>query len=458
MSSGLVRRLVLSAALALAADAGQANPLTLEADALRKLAYAAVASGFAEDALRYTDALLQRDPNDSTALVIRSQALRGLGRIDAARDAARSAWDTANTDPGRFGAAMVMAQALATGGRRTAAQWWLRRAAQHAPTDRAEATAKRDFGYVKSRNPWDIQINTSATPRSNVNNGSRQDTLTLAGLPFEFIIDPEAQALSGFETGFGLSGTYRFSPKGPLRQTSASFGVLTEQVVLSREAKELAPDLSGTDFFYEAVELGILHKRALDSDGRTALRLGATGGHNWFGGDPLSDYFRLEAGLDRSLGAKSMLGFSAVGDRVLRIDSPIQSSDRLEGNLGYTLTIPNGDQLSVGLMVARTVSDSAEIRNEAVGLSMSWAKAKPVAGIAVQARLGIENQIYEDSAYVAGGREDVRLSANLSMKFENVDYFGFSPVLDVQATRNRSNAALYDTQDFGITLGITSSF
>lgn len=35
---------------------------------------------------------------------------------------------------------------------------------------------------------------------------------------------------------------------------------------------------------------------------------------------------------------------------------------------------------------------------------------------------------------------------------------GFSPVLDLRATRNRSNAALYDTQDVGITLGIKSSF
>jgi hypothetical protein len=44
------------------------------------------------------------------------------------------------------------------------------------------------------------------------------------------------------------------------------------------------------------------------------------------------------------------------------------------------------------------------------------------------------------------------------MSFEQVDYLGFSPVLQMQATRNRSNAALYDTQDFGVTFGIKSSF
>jgi len=455
---GPVRRLVWAAALSVAACAVAAQPVTLDADALRKLAFTAVQAGYAEDALRYTDALLQRDPNDSSALVIRSQALRALGRNEAAKAAAKAAWDSAGSDPARFGAAMVMAQALSTGGRRTAAQWWLRRAAENAPNARAEATARRDFSYVKSRNPWDVQINTSAAPSSNVNNGSRQDTLTLAGLPFEFVIEPESQALSGFETGFGISGTYRFSPKGPLRQTTASFGALTEQVVLSSEAKALAPDLSGADFSYQAVEVGVDHKRALDSAGKVALRLGATGGRNWYGGVPLSDYLRLEAGLDRALTGKSVLSFGTLIDRVVRIDSPVQSSDRIEGNLGYARVIGNGDQLSLELMAARAVSDSAEIRNEAVGLTLGWAKAEPVAGIGVQASLAIESRIYADSAYVTGGREDVRLTANLSMQFEALDYLGFSPVIEVQATRNRSNAALYDTQDFGITLGITSSF
>lgn len=439
-----------------------AEPVTLDAEALRKLAFAAVQAGYVWDALRYTDALLQRDAGDSTALVIRSQALRALGRTAEAGTAARAAWDSAQTDPARFGAAMVMAQALSTAGRRTVAQWWLRRAAQNAPNDRAEALAKRDFGYVKSRNPWDVQVNVGAAPSSNVNNGSQQDTMTLAGLPFEFVIEPEAQALSGFETGVGVTATYRISPKGPLRQTSARFGALSQSVILSSEAQDLAdsvaPDLSGADFSYAAVEAGLRHKRALDAVGKTALSLGVTGGHNWYGGDPLSDYLRLEAGLDRNLGPKTILSFGTKIDRAVRIDSPVQSSDRVEADLALARRLGNGDQLSLGLMAARAASDSPEIRNAAAGVTLGWAKAEPLAGIGVQGSLGIESRVYADSGYVMGGREDVRLTANLSMRFDKVDYLGFSPVLEVQATRNRSNAALYDTTDVGVTLGIKSSF
>ena len=453
---GLIWRLVGIGVLC--AGSALADPVMLDAQALRKLAFAAVQAGYAADALRYTDALLQRDPGDTSALVIRSQALRALGRAGEARDAARSAWDSADTDPARFGAAMVMAQALSTSGRRTAAQWWLRRAAQNAPSARAEALARRDFGYVKSRNPWDVQLNFSAAPSSNVNNGSQQDTMTLAGLPFEFVIEPEAQALSGFEAGFGVTGTYRFSPKAPLRQTSARFGVLAQTVTLSREAQAIAPDLAGSDFSYAAVEMGLQHKRALDAVGKTALNLAVTAGRNWFAGDPLSDYLRLEAGVDRNLGTRTILSFGGVIDRVVRIDSAVQSSDRIALDLGLAQKIRSGDQLSVAVMAARAVSDSAEIRNDAVGLTLAWAKGAPVAGIGLQASLGVEARVYPDSGYATGGREDLRLTGVIQMSFDKIDYLGFSPVIEVQATRNRSNAALFDTTDLGVTLGIKSSF
>lgn len=436
----------------------RAEPLTLDAEALRKLAFTAVEAGFAGDGLRYTTALLQRDPADSSALVIRSQALRAMGRSDEAVTAARAAWDTAAGDPARFGAAMVMAQAQATAGRRTAAQWWLRRAAEQAPNARAEAVARRDFGYVKSRNPWDVQINAGGAPSSNVNNGSQRDTLTLEGVPFEFVIEPEARALSGFEAGLGVQATYRFSPKAPQRQTTARLGLLAEAVVLSDEAQAQAPGLSGGDFAYGALEAGLTHKRALDAQGKTALRLGTTAGRNWRGGDPLSDYLRLTAGLDRSVGRRSALSFGTAVDRVARIDRPLQSSDRTEVRLGLGQRANNGDQLSVGLTAARTVSDSAEIRNAAVGLTFGWAKAEPLAGIGVQAQIGLGTRTYADSRFVRGGREDVELTANLTLHFEEIDYLGFSPVLDLQARRNRSNAALYDTQEFGVTFGIRSSF
>ncbi len=441
----------------LLATAALAEPLTLDVHAMRQLAYTTLKAGYAQDALEYTDALLQRDPGDTTALTIRSQALRALGRADEARGAARLAWTSATTDPGRFGAAMAMAQAQSTEGRRTAAQWWLRRAAQNAPNARAEAIAKRDFGYVKSRNPWDLQINATAAPSSNVNNGSQQDTLTLAGLPFEFEIPEGSKALSGYEAGLGVRASYRFAPSGPDRQTKAVFGVLVQGVSLSSEAKRRAPDLNGSDFAYAAVEAGLSHRQGLDDAGITSLSFAGTVGHNWYGGDVLSDYLQVQVGLDHKLNDRSAVNVGISADRVVRVDSPVQSSDRVELALGYGRLVAR-DRVSVGVTAARALSDSDEVGHEAVGLTLSFDKAEPVAGVGLSATVAVEARDFAGSRYVTGGREDVKLTAILSMRFDQVDYMGFSPVLDLRATRNRSNAALYDTQDVGITLGIKSSF
>ncbi|MGL5008918.1 MAG: hypothetical protein ACRC6I_03490, partial [Paracoccaceae bacterium] len=96
--------------------------------------------------------------------------------------------------------------------------------------------------------------------------------------------------------------------------------------------------------------------------------------------------------------------------------------------------------------------------NEALSLGISWQKAEPVAGIGLAAALTLEERVFEDSRYAAGGREDTKLTGKVQMTFTQIEYFGFSPVLEVQATRNRSNSALHDSQAVGVNLGITSNF
>lgn len=453
--------LALVAAVALGGGLG-AEPLRLGPEAMRQLAFTTMQAGFAAQALVYADALLIRDGQDATALIIRSQALRALNRTGEARQAAGAAWAAAQTDPGRYGASMAMAQALSTDGRRTEAQLWLRRAAEFAPNARAYAIARRDFGYVKSRNPWTVQLDATAAPSSNVNNGSQQDQMTLSGLPFWLDIPEESQALSGFELGLGANATYRFAQPRPDRQTTAHLGVALQSVMLSQAARQRAPEAEGADYAYAAIEAGLAHRRALGTGGKTGLSYGATLGHNWNGGADLSDFVQVELGLDHKLGDGSNLTLGLAGDHIERIDRPVQSSDRTEVRIGYGRTLSKGigagDRLALTLRASQTRSESVEVANAAVGFSLGWTKAKPVARVGVAAGLDVDARSFADSRYVTGGRDDLRVTARLSMTFQNIDYMGFSPVLDLRATRNRSNAALFDTQDIGISLGIRSSF
>jgi tetratricopeptide (TPR) repeat protein len=449
----------LLGALALPLGAG-AQQVQVDPPTLRQIAFEAVEAGFAEDALEITDALLQRDPADASALTIRSQALRALGDYPAAIVAARRAWVAADDGPARFGAAMAMAAAQSSNGNRINAELWLRRAANAAPNDRAYALARRDFSYVQSRNPWRFVFDMTLAPSSNVNNGSKQDTLSLPGLPIFFEIAPESQALSGVQIGLGFNGTYRISPTGPNRQTNLTFGANVQGVVLSSEAKADAPDARASDYTLTTLEFGASHRRGLDAEARTVLAIEGTLGHNWYGGDDLSDYLRLGVSLSHQLESGVVLNFGVAADHVSRIDRPLQSSDRVEINAGARFrTGPDGnDALSLRLALADTASSAVETRNTAVSLGVSWQKAEPLAGIGLAASLSVEQRIYPDSRYAAGGREDQRVTAKLQMTFTEVDYLGFSPVLEVQATRNRSNAALYDSQAIGINLGITSTF
>ena len=458
-----MRRPVITAvalALMLMAATGAAKPITLNVASLRQLAYQTLQAGFAEQALTYTDALLTRDAGDTTALIIRAQALRALNRAPEARQVAKQAWNLADTDKARFGVAMAMAQALSTMGRRTGAQLWLRRAGEYAPNQRARDIARRDFGYVKSRNPWVLDVTGAATPSSNVNNGSRQTKMSLSGIPFQFEIPAQSQALSGFELGFGLASTYRFSPAADNRQTEARFAVNGQTVLLSAAAKEAAPLARASDYAFASAEAGLQHTRAVDDQGRTVLKLGGTLGHNWYGGDDLSDYLRLSIGLDRKLANGSTLQFGLSADKTTRLDSALQSSDRVALTLGYVMGAGAGgrDRLKFEVETAMTSSGSAEVRSTAMTASVEWTKAEPLAGIALSGGLQIGTQTFADSRYVTGGRDDLKLTANLSMTFENIDYLGFSPVLTVQASKNRSNSALHDSENFGIALGIRSSF
>lgn len=448
-----------SLALSLFVMSAQAETIRLGVDAMRQLAFTALQAGFAQQALTYTDALLTRDPADTTALIIRAQALRALGRAPEARSVAKQAWDLADTDKARFGAAMAMAQALSTMDRRTAAQLWLRRAVQNAPNDRARDIARRDFGYVKSRNPWVLQFDGTASPSSNINNGSRQTQMSLSGLPILFEIPAQNQALSGFELGFGVTSTYRFAPTDRA-MTEARFALNSQISALSPAAKAAAPLARNADYTFAAAEVGLQQTRKLSSRDTLALRLSGTLGHNWYGGDDLSDYLRLSMGLDQKLPNGASLRFGVSADKTARLDSPLQSSDRVAVTLGYTLAVgaAGQDRLTFGLEAATTTSASAEVRSTAQTASLEWTRAAPIAGIALSAGLQIGSQRFADSGYVSGGRDDLKLSANLSMTFQTIDYYGFSPVLTLQASKNRSNSALHDSESFGIALGIQSSF
>lgn len=447
-------------ALVLLATQVSAEPVTLTPQQTREAAFQLLRSGQALESLDLIDALVERDDKDAYALILRAQALQALGQHDKARVAAKSAFKLADTDAARFGAAMVTAQALTDLGNPTMAQLWLRRAGEEAPDDRSKLAAREEFGYVRSRNPLILRFDFSAAPSSNVNNGSRNSSFMFTGLPSlppEILpITGEAQALSGGTLTFGFGATYRLPPTATT-MTELTFTALQRVAWLSSSAREIAPEARAGDYNFATVEVG-LSRKIRPEGAKVIYDLGVTVGHNWSGGEDLSNYLRFEAQADRALG-KDLSGFiAASAEHQQRLDVASRSADVLGLTLGLNRLTANQDRLQFRVSGRWTLTDNPGIRSNAISARLSWDKGKPVAGIGLSAGLLAEAKDYPDSPFNASGRLDTKIGVDLSLNFEKIEYLGFTPTLNVQASRTDSNVGLFDNNDVGVSVGIRSSF
>ena len=211
------------------------------------------AQGQRQEAARLAAALLQRDPTDASAWVVVARIRRAAGDIDGALEAARNANAYADTNEERFAAAVELAAGNVLKDRNLYAQFWLRRAAQVAPTEDLQEQAIRNFRAVRAQTPWRFTFGFSVVPSSNVNNGSSEEILELFGLPF--VLSGDAQALSGVEFTLTSTAFYRFDGFGD-EPAVLSFGVAVQRVALSDAAKEQAPEASGSDYAFDALEVG----------------------------------------------------------------------------------------------------------------------------------------------------------------------------------------------------------
>lgn len=458
----LSRTLALVATLAALAAPARAETVELAPDQMRLAALMALRTGDAPRALRYSDALLARDPGDRTALMIHSRAARNLGRFELAKSSARNAWQHSEDDAQKYSSSLLMAQALASDGHRTRAQWWLRRAVEHAPNEAAKRNAIGDFRYVRARNPWAAQLSFSVTPNSNINNGSsaRSSFLNykisemLFGEPVEYELGGSARALSGVEYAFGVATRYRFVETGT-RAHDVVFTADLRTYTLSSEAKSIAPTKTGSDFAFATYSLGYGH-RGLNFDRRGEYRLSVDGGQSFYGGEEYARFARVSAGQSYRLTSGDKINLRLAGQR--QFGFATVDSDTLRADISYTTRIWNGATLWTNATLAGAQSPSAADEFREIGLRAELTLAKPLAGARVQMGLWARNRDYDVSPHSPDGRQEDRVQADLTLIFDKVDYYGFNPTMQLSASRTDSNISLYDANRVGVNFGIRSAF
>lgn len=467
---------VLCCAVAVA-GAAPARALTLSLAQARNLAFAELQKQDYAKALRLTDALLAKNPKDAAALIIRSQALRGLGRLDEAVTAARAGFAAADSMSLHYGAALAMAQALSLQGHRTWAQLWLRRANHYATTDFQRHRVASDYAYVRSQNPLKLSFTASVQPSNNVNNGSSHSTWVLYNPLFgylPYVASPASQALSGVMSDLGVSGQYVLE-QGQRRFRALTFGASDHSVVLSPGAQALAPSAKGSDYRYDSLSGGLLQRDLLAPNG-TILTSQLTLSRAWYGsvtkpcppGNPgctpptsygaLSDDVAASFQLSRPTGPGQLSYVQLNLERNLRLDKAI-SSDSVYGlSGGAKQALAGGDQFQVSAGFARHNSQDINVDHMAVTLGLSYSVGRPIAGIRWSGSVNLEADDYAQSFVSPNGRHDKKLTVAASAEFTQASIYGFSPVLTLSVSRNASNIDTYDTRDTGIGLSFQSRF
>ena len=450
----------------LALWAGLAVPgwsdITLSPQQMGALAVEAIRQGAPDEARMLAEALLGRDPQDQGAHVIRARAMRDQGLYDQARQAARQAWALADTDTERYAAARVMAQALSSDGKRTRAQFWLRRAAHHAPTPRHADRARRDFRHVQRQNPWQTHLSFTLAPNSNINNGSARESSRLNhvlsdllfGAPVEYALTGAARALSALEYGAALRSRYRMA-QTERRAHDLKFSLSYRSFVLSDSARATAPGVSGGDFAFGSASIGYGF-RSLSADHRREFTLDAELGQSWYAGARYASFLRLGAAQSMKITPRRQLSFAVDAEK--QMGQATVDVDTLAAALRLSERLESGRTVFGGLSARQTFSGSAQAEYREVEARGGFDLGETVMGAEVTLGLGVALRDYDVSPHSPTGRQDRRVFADATATFRGIDYYGFNPALTVSASRTDSNIGLYDTRRFGVGLGIRSAF
>ncbi|SHE43732.1 Protein of unknown function [Litoreibacter ascidiaceicola] len=450
-----MRALLVSHVLVLAGTAGQTAPTVISIAESRDLGFRLLLQKQPLAAKEIALALLQRDVEDVKALLILSRAERLLDNSQQAKIAGKRAWKAATTSEDRFTAAMLTAQAISSSGNKIGAQLWLRRAAEVAPNDKLKSTAVRDLRHVRGTSPLALSLDVSVAPSSNINNGSKSDSIEIFGLPFT--LSGDAQALSGVEYSLGAALSYKLPQSGAWNLTAGAV-VDAKHYTLSSSAKATAPNVSGSDYAFHQLQFSLSASRP-DADRRGATSLYVKTGQNWYGGSVLTRFAGVGVGRQIRSGDRSSLSFNLGAERQWRQDAALRSADVVNFSTTWAHGLKNGSSLWVTGYASDTSSKSTAIAQETFGARIRYAHGKPIfASTNLELSLGYEQKSFDRAQFPFARREDDTVSASATMIFNNLDYMGFAPTAEVSAKRTTSTLGQFDVEDLGVKLGLRSTF
>ncbi|MFW2589922.1 hypothetical protein [Sagittula sp. SSi028] len=440
----------LAGAIGLAAGSATAEEVRLSLSEARAASVTALQSGRPEHALTFAKGVLLGAPDDTTALFVRAQALNALGQPDAAIDTAQALWSVSDDATERYFAARLMGRLRSEVGQGTAAQLWLRRAAQLAPEDGLRAEAVQDFRDARAKTPWRFAIDAYAAPSDNLNNAPTEVQEVATG--YVRVTAP----VSGLRYGasVGARRTVQIDPVSRL------------QIGLLAMASDADPSDSGSkvdgaenlDFRRHAAGLTFgLDRRSRNADRLYRAQIGVY--RHWHAAELLADVTRLDLGLEQALG-DATLGLGIGAEAVRRHDSATGDADRRDAAVSLGHGFGPG-QLALRLSVGETLSAASSVGRRDGRLSLSYGLRRPVVGVLPKLTLAYGVYNYDDpwgGTPDGPARKDRARRVDLDLLLPQFDYYGFAPEIGVSFEDRSSNYNLYESRTTDVRIGVKSIF
>jgi len=446
----------LACAICLAFNSAAFAQTDLSVADAQRLAYGLIERGQYEAALDLIDTLQQGGRNQTAiAYIARSRAQRGLGLTKDAVRNGRQAFRLAQTQSDRFLAARSVAQAQSTAGNRTLAQVWLRIASQYAPNDNAYALNRRDFNYVRSRNPISLDFDLTVEPTDNINNAPTDNTIVLGGIPF---VNTTLQPISGTSIEADIELTYRL-PATSTRVSELRASVYSRQVILGDEADEIDPDLRASDLARSRLSLAWGNNfRRIDRPWVLDTTLEAFA--DWSAGDHIQNGLNIDVGYRFPIVAGQSIRIAAGAEIADRRDDANRSFERFSTQATWFGAFEKIGRFQVTGYAQEFNSNSTSVARSVWGVTSNYQLPVPVLTADLSASFLYAETRFDDAllAFSADPRFDQTFRGTLSAALPAAEVFGFIPVVEFTRERVKSNVFRFDTNETHFGLSIRSSF
>jgi hypothetical protein len=180
-------------------------------------------------------------------------------------------------------------------------------------------------------------------------------------------------------------------------------------------------------------------------------------GQTWYGGEANTRFAEVSGTHAWAITPADRLGLTvSFRNTESLLDQDPQKNTTISPS--WTHTFASGDSSRLGYTFSRNISDTLDSDFTSNKISADYSFAKPVFGINFGFGLDLEDRQFDGSRFAPGERLDQTVTARIRAVVSDVEYFGFKPVVSLEAKRTESSIDLFDRDYFNVGFDLQSSF